>query len=255
MKAPDRIDVARHALGQALAHPASWAGFVPLAGAYAFLGVPWWVCLPLMLAVVVMVFLAWSRQWPRLMDKSRTELLTAYRQKENLELGERLRRVATAARQHGTKGLLEPLREATDIKRAVEDRLHADGVVTAHEEEVGSMIGELVRTMVAEAERLTLAEGGEVSRAAGERFQKAADTLRRAYADIDVILDPVPEDLRLPAGDDALSRASERLGERLEQAHGVRRHLERGMIVHDAEPAPDAPTPAPPARRQAEAEK
>ena len=59
--------------------------------------------------------------------------------------------------------------------------------------------------------------------------------MRRAYAEIDVILDPVPEDLRLPAENDALSRASERLEEKLQQARGVRRHLERGMIVPGTE--------------------
>ena len=133
------------------------------------------------------------------------------------------------------------MREAMDIKRAVENRLYADGVITAHEEEVGTTVGELVRTMVGEAERLMLTEGGGITRAASERFNKAADSLRRAYADIDVILDPVPENLRLPAADDALSRASERLDERLEQARGVRRHLERGVITPDSGPTIDPP--------------
>ena len=256
MKAPDRIDVARQALGQVLTHPATWAPFVPIAGAYAFLGLPWWICFPLLVAVIVVLFLAWGRQWARLMDKARTQLLTAYRTEENAALGERMRRVMQVG---GLRRLAEDLpatmREAMDIKKAVEDRLHADGVITAHEEEVGAMIGELVRTMVEEAERLTLTEGGAVSRQAAERFHKAADTLRQAYADLDVILDPVPEDLRLPAGDDALSRASERLGERLAQARGVRRHLQRDVIVHDGEPLRESPAPANPAQRQPTAEK
>ena len=254
MKAPDRIDVARQALGQVLTHPATWAPFVPIAGAYAFIGLPWWVCFPLLLAVVVVLFLAWGRQWARLMDKTRTEMLAAYRTQENAALGERMQRLVQAGGQRRPGDLPGTLREAMSIKQAVEDRLHADGVVTAHEEEVGTMIGELVRTMVEEAERLTLTEGGAVSRQAPDRFHKAADTLRQAYADLDVILDPVPEDLRLPAGDDALSRASERLGDRLEQARGVRRHLERDVVVHDAEIVPESPAPRRPAQRQPTAE-
>ena len=252
MKAPDRIDVARQALGQVLTHPATWAPFVPIAGAYAFLGLPWWVCFPLLVAVIVVLFLAWGRQWTRLMDRTRTGMLTVYRQQENAALGERMRRVMQAGGNRRLAGDLPgTMREAMDIKQAVEDRLHADGLITAHEEEVGAMIGELVRTMVEEAERLSLTEGGAVSRQAMERFHKAADTLRQAYADLDVILDPVPEDLRLPAGDDALSRARERLGERLEQARNVRRHLERDIVVHDAEPPPEkSPTPGHPVQRQ-----
>ena len=233
MKAPDRIDVARRALGQVLTHPATWAGFLPVAAAYAFIGVPWWVCLPLLVALVVVVSLAWGRRWSRLMDKARTELLLAHRTTENAELGGRLVRIAQAGQRRLTIQVLAPLREAMDIKQAVENRLFADGVITAHEEEVALMVGDLVRTMVGEAERLMLAEGGEVSKAAAERFEKAAVTLRRAFAEIDVILDPVPEELRLPAEDDAMTRASERLDERLQQARGVRRHLEQGLKVYE----------------------
>ncbi len=240
MKAPDRIDIARHAMGQILSHPVTWAPFLPVAGAYAFIGVPWWLCFPLLLAVVTVLFMAWGRQWPQLMDKARTELLTNHRTAENLELGQRMKRVATVTRQRPDASLLDAVQEAMNIKQAVENRLFADGVITAHEEEVGAMIGETVRTMVEETERLALTENGEISRAAAERFNKAAETLRRAYANIDVILDPVPEDLRLPAENDALSRASERLDEKLQQARGVRRHLERGMIVPDPEASPGA---------------
>ena len=236
MKAPDRIDVARHALGQALTHPATWAPFVPIAGAYAFVGVPWWVCLPLLLVLVVVVFTAWVRRWPRLMDKARTELLLVYRTAENAELGGRIVRVAQAGQRRPVGHWLDSLREAMDIKQAVEDRLFADGVITAHEEEVSAMVGDLVRTMVGEAERQALTEGGNVSKAAAEKFDKAAATLRRAFADIDVILDPVPDEWRLPAENDALSRASERLDERLQQAHGVRRHLQQGIKVSALEP-------------------
>ena len=238
MKAPDRIDVARHAMGQILSHPVTWAPFLPVAGAYAFIGVPWWVCLPLLLAVVIVVLLAWGRQWPQLMDKARTELLTRYCAAENLELGQRMQRVAQVTQRWPDSSLLDAVREAMGIKQAVENRLFADGVITAHEEEVGAMIGETVRTMVEETERLALTEKGEISRGATARFNKAAETLRRAYAEIDVILDPVPEDLRLPAENDALSRASERLDEKLQQARGVRRHLERGLIVPDTAASP-----------------
>ena len=243
MKAPDRIDVARQALGQVVTHPATWAPFVPVAAAYAFIGVPWWLCLPLLVAMLVIVFAVWARYWPQLMEKTRTEMLVNYRVKENVELGQRLNHLAQAAGRRPAAGVLDAMREAMDIKQAVENRLYADGVITTHEEEVGTTVGELVRTMVGEAERLMLAEGGGVTREASERFNKAAASLRRAYADIDVILDPVPENLRLSAADDALSRASERLDERLEQARGVRRHLERGQITPDIEPPANPPAP------------
>ena len=231
MKAPDRIDVARHALAQTLTHPATWASFVPIAGAYAFLGVPWWLCLPLLLVLAVVICLAWAKRWPRLMDKARTDLLLVYRTAENAELGGRIVRVAQAGQRRPVARWLDALREAMDIKQAVEDRLFADGVITEHEEEVATMIGDLVRTMVGEAERLALSEGGDMSKAAAEKFDKAASTLRRAFGDIDVILDPIPDAWRLPAENDALTRASERLDERLQQAHGIRRHLEQGMSV------------------------
>ena len=170
MKAPDRIDFARHAMGQILSHPVTWAPFVPVAGAYAFIGVPWWMCLPLLLAMVIVVFLAWGRQWPQLMDKARTELLTDYRAAENLELGQRMQRVAQVTQQWSDPSLLNAVHEAMNIKRAVEDRLFADGVITAHEEEVGAMIGETVRTMVEETERLALTESGKISRVASREI-------------------------------------------------------------------------------------
>ena len=243
MKAPDRIDVARHALGQVLTHPVTWVPFVPIAGAYAFLGAPWWLCLPLLLILVVVICLAWAKRWPRLMDKARTDLLLGYRTKENAELGGRIVRVAQAGQRRPVGRWLDSLREAMDIKQAVEDRLFADGTITEHEEEVSTMIGDLVRTMVGEAERLALAEGGDVSKSAAEKFDKAAATLRRAFGDIDVILDPIPDEWRLPAENDALSRASERLDERLQQARGVRRHLEQGMHVSELETSSEPPLP------------
>jgi hypothetical protein len=254
MKPPDRVDAARQALGQVLAHPATWAPFLPVAAAYAFIGVPWWLCLPLMVACMVVVLVAWSRYWPRLMDQARTELLTAYRAAENAELGERVGRLAQAERRPQTAHLLEGLRKAMGIKQAVESRLFADGIITAHQEEVGAMVSELVCTMVQEAERLALDDASEVSPAAEKRFDAAADTLRRAYAEIDVILDPVPEGLRLPVENDALARASERLNEKLAQARGVRRHLERGLIVHEAETVPEASASGGPAENEPTAE-
>lgn len=245
MKAPDRIDVAQQVMGQVLTHPVTWAPFVPIAGLYAFVGAPWWLCLALALTVAVVVFLAWSYSWPRLVKVTRAKTLADHRAAEDKELKERLQRLAVESQRPPAKEMLAALREAMGIKRAVEDRLHADGTVTEHEEEVGTMVGDLVRTMLAEAERLASTEGGEPSRTASERFQKAAATLRQVYSEIDVILDPVPEDLRLPAGDDALSRASERLDERLKLARGIRRHLERDIAMPEAEPAPRSAPPPP----------
>ncbi len=236
MKAPDRIDVARQVMGQVLTHPVTWAPFVPVAAAFAFLGAAWWLCLAVALAVAVVVFLAWSHYWPRLMTVNRAVMLASHRQAEDQELAARVQRLALAAGQRPPAfETLAALREAMGIKRAVEDRVHADGVITDHEEEVSTMVGDLVRTMVEEAERLTLTDGGTLSPAAAERFHKAAATLRQVYSEIDVILDPVPEDLRAPAGDDALSRASERLDERLKLARGIRRHLERDIALPEME--------------------
>ena len=234
MKAPDRIDVARQVMGQVLAHPVTWAPFVPVAAAFAFLGAAWWLCLAVALAVVVVVCLAWASYWPRLVQVTRATMLASHRAAEDKELTARVQQLALSTPRQPALEMLAALREAMGIKRAVEDRLHADGVVTEHEEEVGTMVGDLVRTMVAEAERLTPAEGGELSRAATGRFDKAATTLRQVYSEIDVILDPVPEDMRLPAGDDALTRASERLDERLKLARGIRQHLARDIPLPEA---------------------
>ena len=198
MKAPDRIDVARQVTGQVLTHPVTWAPFLPVAAAYAFLSAPWWLCFALAVAVAFVVFLAWSHYWPRLTAVTRAKMLVAHRASDDKELTERIQRLAVTVQQRPAKEVLDALREAMGTKRAVEDRLHADGTVTEHEEEVGAMVGDLVRTMVAEAERLTSADGGEMSRSAMERFQKAAATLRQVYSEIDVILDPVPEEMRLP---------------------------------------------------------
>ncbi len=236
MKAPDRIDVARRVMGQVLTHPVTWVPFLPVAAAFAFLGAAWWLCLALALAAAVVVFLAWSHYWPRLMTVNRAVMLAAHRTAEDKELAARVQRLAlTAGQRPPAFETLAALREAMGIKRAVEDRVHADGIITDHEEEVSTMVGDLVRTMVEEAERLASAESGTLSPAAAERFHKAAATLRQVYSEIDVILDPVPEDLRMPAGDDALSRASERLDERLKLARGIRRHLERDIALPEAE--------------------
>ena len=235
MKPPDRIDVAQQALGQVLTHPVTWVPFVPVAAAFAFLGAAWWLCLALAVAVAVVVCLAWSHSWPRLVAVTRARVLAAHRAAEDKELAARVQRLALGPSRPSTLETLAAVREATAIKRAVEDRVHADGVVTDHEAEVSAMVGELVRTMVEEAERLMLTDGGGVSPAVAGRFDKAAATLRQVYAEIDVVLDPVPEDLRAPAGDDALSRASERLDERLQFARGIRRHLERDISLSEAD--------------------
>ena len=235
MKAPDRIDVARQTLGQVLAHPVTWVPFVPVAAAFAFLGVTWWLCLAVAVAVAVVVFLAWSHYWPRLTAVTRARMLAAHRANEDQELAARVQRLALAVQRQPALEMLATLREATAIKRAVEDRVHADGVVTDHEQEVSTLAGDLVRTMIDEAERLLLTDGGAIPSAAAARFHQAAATLRQVYSEIDVVLDPVPEDLRVPAGDDALSRASERLDERLKLARGIRRHLERDIALPETE--------------------
>ena len=245
MKAPDRIDVARQVLGQGLTHPVTGAPFVPIAAADAFVGAPWWRCLALAVTAAIIVFLAWSHGWARLVKVTRAAMLVSHRAAEDQELTARIQRLILAVQHRPAKEVVEALREAMGIKRAVEDRLHEDGVVTEHEEEVGTMVGDLVRTMVAEAERLASTDGGAPSRAAMARFQKAAATLRRVHSEIDVILDPVPEDMRLPAGDDALTRASERLDERLKLARGIRQHLQRDIPLPDAPPAAEPAAPAP----------
>ena len=233
-------------MGQVLTHPVTWAPFVPIAAAYAFLSAPWWLCLALAMAAAIIVFLAWSYGWARLVNVTRATMLVANRADEDKELTARIQKLTLAVQRRPAKEVIEALREAMGIKRAVEDRLHADGTITGHEEEVGTMVGDLVRTMVAEAERLASADGGaDPSRAALERFQKAAATLRQVYSEIDVILDPVPEDMRLPAGDDALTRASERLDERLKLARGIRQHLERDIPLPEDQPSRESAAPAP----------
>ena len=229
-KAPDRIDAAQQALVQVLIHPVTWLPFVPIAAAYAFIGLVWWLCLPLALVVAGAVGAMWMQRWPVLMEQARTGLLKAYRDAENMELYQRMRQLAGALSHLPTNRLLYDLREGMEIKQAVEKRLFADNIITPHEEEVGEMIAESVRSMLAEAEKVPHLENAQWGRASA-KVEKALESLRRAFEGIDVILDPVPEELRLPAESDALSRASERLEERLQQAHGVRRHLQRDVVV------------------------
>ena len=229
MDAPDQMDVARHALNRIVTDPVTWLPFAVLAGLYAFVGLPVWVFLPLLLVLFGVMAKLWAGRWPRLTKKARTALLGDYRQAENAALAHRLTQLAAALAHLPTKRLLYELREMMEIKVAVEKRLFADGIITPHEEEVDEMVADLVRTMVAEAERAPLCENDQLPRAAAARFDKAAETLRRVFEDIEVVLDPVPEAMRLPEENDALSRASERLGERLEQARGVRRHMEQGI--------------------------
>lgn len=227
MRAPDRIDIARRALGQALANPYTWAPFVPVAGAYAFIGAPWWLCLPTALAVGGGVATAWTRYWGGLLERVRTEAMADYRQRENSALDLRIEMLARSA--NNESRFVIALREAVGIKRHIEDRLFGDGSLTEHEEEVNRMIADLVRTMVEEAERLPSTLGDEF-RLVAERFEKAAKTLRQAHSEIDMILDPVPLSLRTPVREqNALSKASERLSERIEEARGVRRFLEERL--------------------------
>ena len=237
MKAPDRIDAAQQALVQVLTNPATWLPFVPLAAAYAFIGLPWWLCLPLALVMMVVVVGVWARRWPVLMERARTGLLKNYRDAENAGLYARINELADSMSHLPTKRLLYDLGEAVEIKLAVEKRLFADGTITPHEEEVDDMIAESVRSMLNEAEKAAVLESTQWPQATA-RLEKALESLRRVFEQIDVILDPIPEALRLPVETDALARASERLDEKLQQAHSVRRHLERDIIVPDAEVAP-----------------
>ncbi len=239
MKAPDRIDVAQQALVQVLTNPATWLPFVPLAAAYAFIGLPWWLCLPLALVMLVGVVGVWARRWPVLTERARTSLLKNYRDAENAGIYARIRELADMMSHLPTKRLLYDLGEAVEIKLAVEKRLFADGTITPHEEEVDDMIAELVRSMLNETEKAAVLESTQWPQATA-RLEKALESLRRMFEQLDVILDPIPESLRLPVEADVLSRASERLDEKLQQARGVRRHLEQGMIVPDAGASPDA---------------
>lgn len=257
MTAPDPIDIAQRAVGQVLTHPLTWAPFVPIAGAYAFLGTPWWVCLPAAAVAAAGVTAGWARRWSALAERVRTTSLVAFRQEENRALEERIQRLGKSA--HPTRppvipSRLQTLREAVEIKRAVENRLFADGVVTPHEAEVGQMIADLARTLVEEAERLHLAPETSprgVAAARPERFDGAARTLRQSFQDLDVILDPVPPSLRMPEdADDPLARASERLAERIQQAHDVRRLMEERLPA-DLPPG-EGTTPAAIARPVAE---
>ncbi len=244
MSAPDQMDVARHALHRIITDPVTWLPFAVLAALYAFVGLPALVFLALLVAAFAVVAKLWEKRWPRLTGKVRTTLLNEYRLAENADLYQRLTRLAGQLSHLPTKRLIYELREVMEIKVAIEKRLFADGVITPHEEEVNEMVADLVRTMVAEAERAPLCENDQLPRAAAAKFDKAAETLRRVFEDIDVVLDPVPEAMRLPEQNDALSRASERLGERLEQARGVRRHMEQGLGGPGSHPAnePAAPT-------------
>ena len=241
MKAPDQNDVTRQVLGQVLTHPVTWGPFLPIAAAYAFLGAAWWLCLILALAAAVVVFLAWSSYAPRLMKAARADLLASHRVVEDSELAARVQRLALTTQLAGKREVLDALREALGTKRAVEQRILADGVVTDREQEVSTLVGDLVRTMVEQAERLAGTEGAPAS--ANERFQKAAATLRQVSSEIDVVLDPVPEELRAPAEDDALARASERLDDQLKLARGIRQHLERDLSAPDASARQTAPRP------------
>ena len=235
MNAPDRIDAMQQVFVHALTHPATWLPFVPIAAAYAFIGMPWWLCLPLALVVMTIVCLAWTRRWPMLMERARSRLLKTYRDTENTDLNFRLSELAASLAHLPTKRLLYDLREAMEIKHAIEKRLFADDTITPHEEEVGEMVADSVRTMLIEAEKVPLMESTQWPGSTA-KVEKALESLRRVFENIDVILDPLPEGLRLPAENDALARASERLEESLEQARGVRRHLERDVLMHEEPP-------------------
>ena len=119
MKAPDRIDAAQQAFVQVLTNPATWLPFVPLAAAYAFIGLPWWLCLPLALVMLVVVVGVWARRWPVLMERARTSLLKNYRDAENAGLYARITELANAMSHLPTKRLLYDLGEAVEIKLAV----------------------------------------------------------------------------------------------------------------------------------------
>ena len=254
MNAPDQMDVARSALNRIITDPVTWLPFAVLAAVYAFVGLPAWVFLGLLVAMFAVVARLWASRWPRLTGKVRTALVVAYRQAENAELGRRLTRLAEQLSHLPTKRLIYELREVMEIKLAVEQRLFADGIVTPHEEEVGEMVAELVRTMVAEAERAPLCENDRLPKASAAKFDHAAETLRKVFEDIEIVLDPVPESMRLPEQNDALSRASERLGERLEQARGVRRHMEQGIGGIEERSAADQAEESTPRDRRSVAE-
>ena len=249
MNAPDQMDVARHAMNRIITDPVTWLPFALLAALYAFVGVPAWVFLPLLLILFGVMARLWAGRWPRLTEKARTALLHEYRLAENADLYQRLTRLAGQLSHPPTKRLIYELREVMEIKVAIEKRLFADGIITPHEREVDEMVADLVRTMVAEAERAPLCENDQLPKAAAVRFEKAAETLRRVFEEIDVVLDPVPEAMRLPEDSDALSRASERLGERLEQARGVRRHMEQGIDGVNSFPASETEERPHPDRR------
>src|SRR5439155_19376626 len=83
---PDRLQATSKTLARIASEPMTWLPFLPVAAAYAFIGAPWWMCLPAASVIGAGVVTWWKRRWTYLFDATRVENLRAWLTSENAEL-------------------------------------------------------------------------------------------------------------------------------------------------------------------------
>ena len=233
MKRPDYIDISSKTLGRIVSNPYTWAPYLPIAAAYAFLGAPFWICLPLAGIVSFGTYLWWKRQWPRLYDKTKTDTLESFLSKENHALEELIKEFETAPPKQ-VKDLKLFLSSTHQIKQAIEDKIFSDRIITAAEQDVSKLVSQLALTMCHEARHvfaLRLQNKPHLKTKIDtslEALEEAQLTLNKTYDQLATIINPVAPN-NLTNSSSKIKSAQAKLQDRIDQSTAVRDMIQTSL--------------------------
>jgi len=229
------LEATSKAVGRIAADPITWAPFLPIAAAFAFLGAPWWICTGLGAGVAIVLTAWWKRQWPTLRGSAYLESIRSHLAKENAVLATRLDNALDAI---GTRAIgadaAARLRNVAAHKTAIETAIIEDGHVSGDEREIAAMVGQLCGGLIGEVESLAALPpdaGGQAALA--REILRGLETLERTRQEIHTLLNPAPDTRGQPGH--PLREHANQLQERLDEARAIRTRLSRDLNPDPAE--------------------
>ncbi len=225
------IEATSKTVGRIAGDPITWAPFLPIAAAFAFLGTPWWICTAVGLGVAGGLTAWWRRQWKPLREAAFLESVKTHFATENSALTVRLDR--SLAETALDKKLVPRLRQLVAHKTAIETEILEDGLLTGDEREIALMTGRLCSGIVAELETLAeLPPGADRRDALIAEIHRGLKTVERTRQEIQTLLRPVPD--AGPATSPALREHANELQARLDEASAIRRRLSEDLELGPA---------------------
>jgi hypothetical protein len=255
---PDRLQATSRTLSRIASEPMTWLPLAPVAAAYAFIGTPWWICLPAAGVIGTGVIAWWKRRWGYLYDAARVENLRAWLTAENLELETAVQKLSerldwrwlSSMQKRGAddSATKSSITAALGRKRVIESKIFEDGILTPDEEDLSRVLSDLWVNVRQELEQL--AALSESARFRGEDREKAAResldsiaaafrTLADASEAVEELIDPLAALTRSnqPSAHQGIHRNIEQLRERMQQAEAIKRRVTESLGSTETPPA------------------